>query len=62
MTILSSVSFQDVHVTYEGGGTVEEAAREVPKMAGEYFEIGTPPAYGIYARNVRGLSLEQHKV
>jgi hypothetical protein len=26
-------------------------------MAGEYFEIGTPPAYGIYARNVRGLSL-----
>ena len=54
---LEDISFQDVHVTYEGGGTVEEAAREVPKMAGEYFEIGTPPAYGIYARNVRGLSL-----
>jgi hypothetical protein len=29
----------------------------VPKLAGEYFEIGTPPAYGMYARNVRGLSL-----
>jgi hypothetical protein len=27
-------------------------------MAGEYFEIGTPPAYGIYARNVRGLTLD----
>jgi len=54
---LEDISFQDVHVTYEGGGTVEEAARTVPKMAGEYFEIGTPPAYGIYARNVRGLSL-----
>jgi polygalacturonase len=54
---LEDISFQDVHVTYEGGGTVEEAAREVPKMAGEYFEIGTPPAFGIYARNVRGLSL-----
>ena len=54
---LEDISFQDVHVTYEGGGTTEEAAREVPKMAGEYFEIGTPPAYGIYARNVRGLSL-----
>jgi len=26
-------------------------------MAGEYFEIGTPPAYGIYARNTRGLTL-----
>ena len=54
---LEDISFQDVHVTYEGGGTAEEAAREVPKMAGEYFEMGTPPAYGIYARNVRGLSL-----
>jgi hypothetical protein len=54
---LENVSFQDVHVTYEGGGTADEAAREVPKMAGEYFEIGTPAAYGIYARNVRGLTL-----
>jgi hypothetical protein len=54
---LENISFQDVHVTYEGGGTAEEATREVPKLAGEYFEIGTPPAYGMYVRNVRGLSL-----
>ena len=54
---LEGISFQDVHVTYEGGGTREEATAEVPKLAGEYFEIGTPPAYGIYARNVRGLTL-----
>jgi glycosyl hydrolase family 28 len=54
---LEEISFQDVHVLYEGGGAAEEAAREVPQVAGEYFEIGTPPAYGIYARNVRGLTL-----
>lgn len=54
---LEGISFHDVHVTYEGGGTAEEASREVPQIAGEYFEIGTPPAYGIYARNVRGLTL-----
>jgi len=54
---LEAISFHDVHVTYEGGGTAEEAAREVPQLAGEYFEIGTPPAYGLYARNVRGLTL-----
>ena len=54
---LEGINFQDVHVTYEGGGTREEATAEVPKLAGEYFEIGTPPAYGIYARNVRGLTL-----
>jgi hypothetical protein len=54
---LENISFHDVHVTYEGGGTTEEATREIPKIAGEYFEIGTPPAYGMYARNVRGLTL-----
>ncbi len=42
-------------MTYGGGGTAEEAARrDVPKMAGEYFELGTLPAYGMYARNVAG--------
>src|SRR5215813_11958888 len=54
---LEEISFQDVHVVYEGGGTPEEASREVPQIAGEYFEISTPPAYGVYARNVRGLTL-----
>ena len=55
---LEGIAFNDVHVTYGGGGTAEEAARsDVPKMAGEYFEVGTLPAYGLYARNVRGLSL-----
>jgi hypothetical protein len=55
--VIENISFNDVHIVYEGGGTAEEAAREVPKMAGEYFEIGTPPAYGFYARNARGLTL-----
>ena len=55
--ILENISFQDIHFTFEGGGTAAEAAAEVPKIAGEYFEIGTPPAYGLYARNVRGLTV-----
>jgi len=54
---LEEISFNDVHITYEGGGTAEEAKAEVPQLAGEYFEIGTPPAYGLYARNVRKLTL-----
>jgi len=56
-TFLENISFQDVHIAYGGGGTSEEAAREIPQVAGEYFEIGTPPAYGLFARNVRGLDL-----
>jgi hypothetical protein len=55
---IENVSFNDVQLTYGGGGTSEEAAREIPQVAGEYFEIGTPPAYGLYARNVHGLSLK----
>lgn len=56
---LENISFNDVHVTFPGGGTAEQGAlQDVPKIAGEYFEIGTPPSYALYARNVRGLTLQ----
>lgn len=55
---LENISFNNVHLTYPGGGTAEQAAvRDVPKIAGEYYQIGVPPAYGMYARNVLGLTL-----
>ncbi len=54
---LDDITFDDVRVTYSGGGTAGEAKAVVPQVAGEYFEVGTPPAYGLYARNVRGLTM-----
>lgn len=55
---LENISFNDVHVTFPGGGTAEEAAlRDVPKVAGEYFETGILPSYALFARNVRALTL-----
>ena len=54
---MDDISFDDVRITYAGGGTADEARRETPQIAGEYFEVGTPPAYGLFARNVRGLSM-----
>ena len=54
---LENISFSDFHAVFPGGGTAAEAAREVPQTAGEYFELGIPPAYALYARNVRGLTL-----
>jgi hypothetical protein len=55
---MENITFNDVHITFPGGGTAEQGAvREVPKVAGEYYQIGVPPSYGLYARNVRGLIL-----
>jgi hypothetical protein len=55
---IENISFDDVHVTFPGGGTAEEGAvRDVPKVVGEYYAAGVFPAYALYARNVRGLTL-----
>ncbi|HWY68290.1 MAG TPA: glycosyl hydrolase family 28 protein [Terriglobales bacterium] len=55
---LEKITFDDVHVTFPGGGTAEEAVlRDVPKVAGEYFETGILPSYALFVRNVRGITL-----
>ena len=55
---LENISFDDVHITFPGGGTAEQAAvRDVPKAIGEYYAAGIFPAWAIYARQVRGLTL-----
>jgi len=54
---IENVTFSDIHITYSGGGDAEQASlRDVPQVSGaEYFGLGVLPAYGMYARNVRGL-------
>ncbi len=60
---IENVTLDDVHVTYAGGGSAELAAkRNIPQTSREYFgvwgeEPRGPPAYGLFARNVRGLTL-----
>jgi hypothetical protein len=60
---IENVTFNDVHVTYAGGGSAQLAAkRNVPQTTREYFGVWGeepvgPPAYGLYARNVKGLTL-----
>jgi hypothetical protein len=59
---LENISFTDVHIKYAGGGTAAQSQKQVPKIAAEYFGVwdplpGGPPAYGLYARNVKGLFL-----
>ena len=55
---LENVSFENIHLVFGGGGTAEDAARrDLPQIAGEYFMLGPMPAYALYARNSRRITL-----
>jgi hypothetical protein len=56
--LIENITLNDVHVSFPGGGTAEEAAvRDVPKIVGEYYQAGVYPAYAFYARNAGGITL-----
>ena len=55
---VENISFENIHLKFGGGGTAEHGARrDLPEIAGEYFHLGPMPAYGFYARNASGLTL-----
>ena len=60
---IENITFDDVQVAYAGGGTAELAAkRNIPQNSREYFGVWSeepvgPPAYGLFARRVKGLTL-----
>jgi polygalacturonase len=58
---LENVTLSNIKITCAGGGTLEDAGREIPELADQYPEctmFGTLPAYGFYVRHVDGLTLE----
>ena len=58
---VTGISFNDMHLTFPGGGTRGEADRrdipELPDAYPEYHMFGVLPAYGVYARHVRGITM-----
>jgi polygalacturonase len=55
---IEDVVLSNVRIRYAGGGTAEEAAREVPEMESGYPEpdlFGVLPAWGLFARHVGDL-------
>ncbi|MNL21190.1 hypothetical protein D3C87_1424680 [compost metagenome] len=59
--IIEDVSFSDIHVRSSGGGTREEAAREIPERINSSLEpnfMGTFPAHGLYVRHARNITVK----
>lgn len=57
---IEDISFHDIYVVSSGGGTVADAARDVPDRRETSLEVsfmGALPAQGFYARHARNLSL-----
>jgi hypothetical protein len=58
---VEGLTLEDIHIALPGGGTAHEAKVQLPEKETEYPEFDTfgkiMPAYGIYARHVRGLKL-----
>jgi polygalacturonase len=61
---IEDVSLSNIHLGFEGGGTKDEASREIPEKAGSYPEstmFGTLPAYGFFCRHVKNLKFHNVK-
>jgi len=59
---VTGLTFSNIHVTFPGGGTAQDAARrDVPDLIDdypEYWMFGILPAYGLYAHHVKDLKLD----
>lgn len=58
---IENISFSGVHITFPGGGDRDDAQRVIPELRDhypEYHMFGVLPAYGLYARHARGITLE----
>ena len=57
---IENVTLSNLRLSFEGGGTKQDASRSIPEKPESYPEysmFGRLPAYGLYCRHVKGLKL-----
>jgi hypothetical protein len=57
---VENITFDGLHITFPGSGTAEDARIDVPELRDhypEYHMFGTLPAYGLYVRHAKGITL-----
>ena len=58
---IENLTLRDVTLSFAGGGTAADAARAIPEEPEKYPEysmFGVLSAYGLFARHIRGLQIE----
>ncbi|MDD4778853.1 MAG: hypothetical protein PHV53_11280, partial [Fermentimonas sp.] len=58
--IIENVRLSNIHIQYEGGGTLEDAVREIPEMPESYPSSSMYkilPVYGFFCRHIKYLNL-----
>lgn len=58
---IEDVTLENIRLTFAGGGTAADAGRQPGELADAYPEpsmFGRTPAFGLWARHVRGLQLD----
>ena len=57
---VEDVTLSNIRLVYRGGGTADDAKREPPEVEDAYPEpsmFGTLPAFGVFVRHARGITL-----
>lgn len=59
---VENITLHNIRIEFAGGGTREDASRQVPENPDKYPEyamFGVLPAYGFYCRHVRNITFDQ---
>jgi polygalacturonase len=62
---IKDIRLSDIRIYYKGGGTSEQAFREIPGFEKEYpepYRFGIMPSYGFFIRHVDGIQLDNVEV
>ena len=57
---IEDLTLNNIRFYFKGGGTTEQATREIPPLIDSYPDpnrFGITPAYGFFIRNVKGLKM-----
>jgi hypothetical protein len=62
---IEDIRLSNIRIYFNGGGTEEQAAREVPGFEKEYpepYRFGTLPSYGFFVRHVKDIQFNNVEV